>query len=492
MKILLVYPETPSTFWSFNNALSFVSKKSAEPPLGLITVASMLPESWEKRLIDANVSILSDKDLLWADFVFLSAMNVHIASVKDIIRRCNKIGTRIVAGGPLFTTQHKDFLGIDHFVLNEAEITLPHFLNDLAKGTPDYIYSTDKYPDLELAPMPAWELLDIKKYSALSLQYSRGCPYDCEFCSITMLNGRKPRTKGIEQFLSELDRIYELGYRGAISLVDDNFIGSKNKLKKEILPKVIKWQKQRKYPFNFITEATINLADDDELIMLMMDAAIHSIFIGIETPNNDSLDECGKTQNVKRDMVAAVKKLQQSGMIVSGGFIVGFDSDPPDIFEQQKQFIRESGIVSAMVGLLNAPDGTKLFNRLKKDDRIIESFNGNNMDCATNIIPKMKYKDLIAGYSRLIDNIYSHSEYYDRIKLFLKEYTVPAWKSQALTLNEIKAFFRLIWRIGILDKGKRYFWKTLFYSLIKYPKKFSVAMTLVVYGFHFRKIAATI
>ncbi len=492
MKILLVYPETPSTFWSFKDALKFVSKKSAEPPLGLITIAAMLPIDWEMKLVDMNVTKLEEKHLLWADYVFLSGMNVHISSVKEIIRRCNKLGTKIVAGGPLFTTQQQDFLGIDHFVLNEAEITLPLFLNDLKNGTPKYLYSTDEFPDISLAPTPMWELLEMKKYASMSLQYSRGCPYDCEFCSITMLNGRRPRTKSKEQFLSELERLYRLGFRGNVSIVDDNFIGNKRKLKDEILPALINWQKEKKYPFNFITEVSINLADDDDLIKMMVDAAIHSIFIGIETPNDASLEECGKSQNQRRNMIDSVIKLQKAGMIVSGGFIIGFDNDSTNIFDQQISFIQKSGIVAAMVGLLNAPTGTNLFKRLKKENRLVETFNGNNMDGATNIIPKMNYRDLIKGYSKIIGTIYSPAEYYNRIKSFLKEYEVPSWKSQKLTITEIKAFFKLLWLIGVIEKGKRYFWKTLFHCLFKYPKKFSLAMTLVVYGYHFRRIAATI
>lgn len=492
MKILLVYPETPATFWSFKDALKFVSKKSTEPPLGLITVAAMLPEEWEKKLIDLNVSKLSDKDILWADYLFLSGMNVHTRSVKEIIRRSNKLGTKIVGGGPLFSTQYKDFLGVDHFVLNEAEITLPLFLEDLKNGNPKQIYTTNDFPDISLSPIPMWELLDIKKYASMSVQYSRGCPYDCEFCSITMLNGRRPRTKSINQFLDELNRLHELNYRGSVSLVDDNFIGNKRKLKDETLPALIDWLKEKKYPFDFITEATINLADDDELIKLMVDAAVHSIFIGIETPNDDSLKECGKSQNQRRNLISAVKKLQQNGMIVSAGFIIGFDNDPPDIFEQQINFIRQSGIVSAMVGLLNAPEGTHLFKRMQKENRLLESFNGNNMDGATNFIPKMNYKDLVAGYSKIIHTIYSPAEYYKRIKEFLNEYKIPAWKSQMITLTELKAFVRLLWHIGVLEKGKRYFWKTLVETIFTSPKKFSLAMTLAVYGYHFRRIAATI
>jgi radical SAM superfamily enzyme YgiQ (UPF0313 family) len=492
MKILLVYPETPSTFWSFKDALKFVSKKSAEPPLGLITVAAMLPTKWEKKLIDMNVTKLKDKDILWADYVFLGGMNIHVQSIKDIIRRCNKLNVKIIAGGPLFTTQHQDFLGIDHFILNEAETTLPQFLNDLEKGTPKLLYTTDEFPDIELTPIPMWELLEIKKYASLSLQYSRGCPYDCEFCSITMLNGRKPRTKTKEQFLGELDRLYKLGYRGSVSIVDDNFIGNKRKLKEEILPALIDWLKKKKYPFQFITEVSINLADDEELISLMVEAAVTSIFVGIETPNEASLAECGKSQNQKRDLVDSIKKLQRHGMVVSGGFIIGFDNDPKDIFDRQISFIRQSGIVSAMVGLLNAPTGTHLFARMKEENRLLENWGGNNMDGYTNIIPKMNYRDLMAGYSNIIHTIYSPREYYGRIKSFLNEYEVPVWKSQRLTLTEIKAFIRLLWLIGVLEKGKRYFWKTLVYSFFKYPKKFSLAMTLTVYGYHFRRIAATI
>lgn len=492
MKILLVYPETPSTFWSFKDALKFVSKKSAEPPLGLITVAALLPDNWDKKLIDLNVSTLHDNDILWADYVFLSAMNVHINSVKDIVRRCNKMNIKIVAGGPLFTTQYQDFLGIDHFVLNEAEITLPQFLSDLENGAPKFLYTTDQFPDITTTPIPRWDLLEKKKYASLSLQYSRGCPYDCEFCSITMLNGHRPRTKSKTQFINELEQLYNTGFRGSVSIVDDNFIGNKRKLKDEILPAIIEWQKGKKYPFSFITEVSINLADDDELIKLMVDAAIVSIFVGIETPNNKSLTECGKSQNLRRDLVNSVKKLQKNGMIVSGGFIIGFDNDPPEIFEEQINFIQKSGIVNAMVGLLNAPTGTHLYKRLKKENRLLESFNGNNMDGTTNIIPKMDYRNLIKGYTKIIHTIYSPREYYSRIKSFLSEYNVPSWKSQMLTLTEVKAFIKLLWSLGILEKGKKYFWQTFIFSLFKHPKKFPLAMTLSVYGYHFRRIAATI
>ena len=492
MNILLVYPEIPSTFWSFKDALNFISKKSAEPPLGLITVAAMLPKNWNKKLIDMNVSKLEDKHLLWADYVFLSGMSIQIKSFKDVIRRCNKLGTKIIGGGPLCTTQYKDFLGIDHFVLNEAEITLPQFLNDLENGDPKYVYTTDEFPDITSTPPPMWELLDKKKYASMSIQYSRGCPYDCEFCSITMLNGRRPRTKTKEQFINELNVLYNQGWRGSISVVDDNFIGNKRKLKSEFLPALVNWSKSKNYPFIFVTEVSINLADDQELMQLMTDSGFNSIFIGIETPSDQSLQECGKKQNLKRDLITSVKRLQENGFIVSGGFIVGFDNDSPAIFDEQINFIQNSGIVSAMVGLLNAPTGTKLFKRLKSENRLLESFSGNNMDGSINFIPKMNYSELIGGYSRILDTIYSPKEYYERVKKFLREYKLPKWQSNIISFGEVKAFIKLIWKIGIFGKGKKYFWQIFMLSLFKYPKKFPIAMTFAVYGFHFRRIAENV
>ncbi|AFH47904.1 Fe-S oxidoreductase [Ignavibacterium album JCM 16511] len=492
MNILLIYPETPLTFWSFKDALKFVSKKAAEPPLGLITVAAMLPTEWHKKIIDLNVQKLKDEDILWADYVFIGAMNVHLNSFREIVRRCNKLGIKVVAGGPLATTQYNYLLGVDHFVLNEAEITLPMFLEDLKYSVPKQVYRSDEFPDISSTPVPLFELLDMKKYASMSVQYSRGCPYDCEFCSITMLNGRKPRTKSSEQFIRELNRLCELGYKGAISVVDDNFIGNKRKLKDEFLPVLIKWSKGHNYIFNFITEVSINLADDDELMSMMIEAGFNSVFVGIETPNSESLAECGKAQNLRRNLVDSVKKLQRAGFIVSGGFIVGFDNDTEKVFDEQIKFIQRSGITNAMVGLLNAPTGTKLYKRMKAEGRLIEMFSGNNMDASINFIPKMNYKTLIRGYSHLLHTIYSQQEYFNRVNEFLREYIAPGWQTSKISIREIKAFLRLIWLLGIVEKGKKYFWKLLFLTVFKYPKKFTTAMTLAVYGYHFRRVIRTV
>ncbi len=497
MKILLINPETPPTFWSFKYALKFVSRKSSEPPLGLLTVAAMLPKEWEKRFIDLNVEKLNDRDIIWADYVFVTGMDIQRDSFIRVVKRCNSLNVPVVAGGPMCTMDSNQFdemddITIDHFVLNEAEVTLPMFLSDLKKGTPKHIYESHEFPDITKTPVPSWELLKMKKYASMSIQYSRGCPFNCEFCSIGFLNGHKTRCKSAEQFVNELDSLYRWGWRGGVFIVDDNFIGNKKKLKEEVLPAMAKWGKKRKYPFSFITEASINIADDDELIKLMTEAGFDSAFIGIETVNEESLNECGKSQNKHRDILAAVKKLQKRGINVSGGFIVGFDNDTPHIFEQQKNFIQKSGIVTAMVGLLNAPLHTRLFERLKQENRIIKnSIDGNNMDMEINFIPKMDIKVLKEGYRHLLEKIYSPKEYYERVKTFLNQYQ-PAKRYVRIPLNHIGAFLKAILKLGILERERLLFWKLIIKTLIHCPQKISTAVTMAIYGFHFRKVIENI
>jgi len=492
MNILLVYPETPFTFHSYKDALKFISKKSAEPPLGLLTVASLLPGEWNKRLVDMNVISLKDKDILWADYVFLSGMNIHRDSFERVVKRCNHLETKVVAGGPLVTTEQKSILGVDHFILNEAEATLPGFIDDLKDGHPKGVYASPDYPDITSTPVPMWELLDFDSYASMSVQYSRGCPFNCEFCSITMLNGRKPRTKDSGQFVRELEALYEAGWRGGVFIVDDNFIGNRAKLKSELLPALIEWGGTKKHPFSYSTEVSINLVDDEELVELMVAAGFTSTFIGIETPNQESLMECGKSQNLERDLLDSVKKLQRKGLMVSAGFIVGFDHDPPDIFERQIRFIQKSGIVSAMVGLLNVPTGTRLFKRMKSEKRLLSTTSGNNMDGSLNFIPKIKYQKLGKGYKKILDSIYSQKGYYERVKIFLKEYQPRVTRIKKIKPGDIIALWKAIWKLGVVERGKRYFWKLFFLSLFKYPKKFATSITLAVYGYHFRRIIAMV
>ncbi|MDD4360465.1 MAG: cobalamin-dependent protein, partial [Syntrophaceticus sp.] len=269
MKILLVYPKCPDSFWSFKHALKFIDTKAALPPLGLLTIAAMLPEEWEKKLIDMNVTDLRDDDLKWADYVMISAMSIQQNSAEEVIDRCRELGVKTIAGGSLFTPEPEKFPKADHLVLNEGEVTLPLFLADFKKGKPQHIYTSAEKPAMDNTPVPLWELINMNDYTTMSAQFSRGCPFDCEFCDITTLFGRKPRLKPTERFIEELDALYDHGWRGGVFIVDDNFIGNKVRLKQEALPRIIEWMDKHRNPFWFITEASINLADDDELLNQM-------------------------------------------------------------------------------------------------------------------------------------------------------------------------------------------------------------------------------
>ena len=489
MKILLVYPEYPVTFWSFKHVLRFISKKAAYPPLGLLTVAGMLPRDWELKLVDLNVEGLVDGDIEWADYIMVSAMLIQEKSVLEVLDQCNRLGAKTIAGGPLFNARTEQYLDlVDHLILNEAEITLPPFLEDLAAGRARKKYETSEYPDLDLTPIPRWDLVNINHYATLMIQCSRGCPFNCEFCDITNLFGRRPRVKNADRLLAELQSIYDLGWRGLLFFVDDNFIGNKSKIK-QILPALVDWMGDHGYPFTFLTEASINLADDDELIDLMVRAGFASVFIGLETPNEESLRECEKNQNSGRDMIAMVHKLQESGLQVLGGYILGFDSDDESIFARQIKFIQESGVVTAMVGLLNALPNTRLWQRLKSEGRLLEQTSGDNTDGTINFVPKMDVDNLMAGYQRVVKTIYSPRFLYQRICRFLDQYQPqrkrrPAW-------SEVKAFFKSIFYLGILGNGASqwYYWKLVVKSLARYRRSLPEAITLMVYGHHFRKVA---
>jgi radical SAM superfamily enzyme YgiQ (UPF0313 family) len=490
MNTLLIYPEFPDTFWSFKHALKFIRKKASNPPLGLLTVASLLPENWDKRLVDVNVSQLSQSDLTWADYALISAMTVQRDSTRQIIARCHEAKVRVIAGGPLFTTEYEQFENVDHFVLNEAELTLPVFLDDLAMGQAKPVYQTSEYPDIRQSPVPMWNLADMKSYATMCIQYSRGCPYNCEFCNVTALFGHRPRVKDAHQIITELDSLYSLGWRESVFFVDDNLIGDKKHLKEELLPALIEWKKS-KPGITFNTEVSINLADDQELIRMMVAAGFNAVFIGIETPEKDSLAECNKKQNLNRDLIANVKCIQQEGLQVQGGFIVGFDSDTPSTFQNLIDFIQKSGIVTAMVGLLQAPPGTRLYEKLKEKGRIIKQMSGDNVDGTTNIIPLMDLDVLRNGYKNLLQHIYSPEVYYQRVKTFLKEYHPPKLEVHLDINNSFEyllAFFKSIIRLGIVGKERLEYWKLFFWTLFHRPKLFPLAIVFAIYGHHFRLI----
>ncbi len=489
MNVLLVYPKCPDSFWSFSHALKFISKKAAVPPLGLITVSAMLPDTWQKKLVDLNISPLRASDVQWADYVFISAMYIQKESVDKVITESKKWGKKIVAGGPLFTQEHVNYPDVDHFILNEAEITMPLFLADLNAGQPQRIYATDEYADLSQSPVPDFHLLSKKDYAFMNIQVTRGCPFNCNFCEITSLLGHKVRMKSTAQIIKELDVLYHnIKWRGPVSIVDDNFIGNKKEIKHNLLPAMREWMKVHKYPFTFNIQSSINLADDKQLMSLLVETGFSSTFIGIETPEEKSLYYCDKVQNRNRDLLNSVKKIQQSGIQVSGGFIVGFDSDTPSVFQRQIDFIQKSGIVSAMVGLLNAPKNTKLYNQLKAENRLSTEATGNNTDSSMNFIPKMDYNELQEGYKKIINNIYSVKPYYKRVRQLLLNYNRLNKGQSTLRFSLLLAFIRSVYVIGFLNKGRTEYWKFMIWTLFNKPKLIVDAITFSVYGYHFRTV----
>ncbi|MGC8611042.1 MAG: B12-binding domain-containing radical SAM protein [Athalassotoga sp.] len=493
MKVLMVYPQYPTTFWSFNYALKFISKKAALPPLGLITVGSYLPKEWDLKLVDMNCEKLKDEDIKKADYVFISAMTVQRESSIEVIKKCNDFGIPVIAGGPLFTMEPDTFHDtVDYFVLGEAEDIMADLVKDMENRSVKRYYVKTTFCDIEKTLPPRWDLLNLKWYASMSIQYSRGCPYNCEFCDIGALSGRVPRQKNAKQIVNELQSLYDSGWRKSIFFVDDNFIGNKNKLKRDVLPAIIEWQKSNRYPFTFYTEVSIDFADDDELMTLMSNAGFDRVFVGIETPDPESLKEANKYQNIKHDLEKSIRKIQSFGFEVQGGFIVGFDSDMPTIFKRQFDFIQGNGIVTAMVGLLNAPRGSQLYERLRNENRLRGEMTGDNVDVMTNIVPKMDSNVLVNGYKTLVASLYNPQNYYKRLKEFLSIYKAPKFIKSKISLPEIGAFLRSIFVLGIFGKERKEYWKLLTWSLFKKPKAFSKAISFAIYGYHFRKVAEKI
>ncbi|MDC0357464.1 B12-binding domain-containing radical SAM protein [Oligoflexia bacterium] len=487
MNIVLIYPRFPDTFWNHSHALKILGRKSAFPPLGLLTVAAMLPDDWQLRVVDLNVRELSAADLAWADMAFVSAMIVQRDSAVEAIELCHHKGLRVVAGGPLFANEHHKFDLVDHFVLGEAEVSLEPFLHDLASGTPERIYHPKGYADLSQSPIPRWDLVRLDDYASLGVQFSRGCPHACEFCNVTTLFGHRPRTKKVSQVLAELAYLYRLGWRGNMFFVDDNLMANKRITKQELLPALIKWRQGKKsVPFN--TQVTIDLVDDEEALRLMRKAGFTQVFVGIETPDELCLAESNKPQNCHRDMVKDVRKLHSYGIQVQAGFIVGFDGDTPSIFQRQVEFIQQSGILSAMVTMLHALPGTELYARLKREGRIIDVKKGGDGRISfTNILTKMDPELLRQGYWQIIQQIYSASSYYQRLKSFLRDYTPPE-VGVPLSARNCAAGLRSIYQLGIRDKQRRHFWGLLAWTLWHRPTMLTRATVMAVAGYHYRLV----
>jgi len=487
MKVLLINPEFPDTYWSFRHALPFEGKRCAFPPLGLLTVSALLPDSWERKLVDLNVRRLKASDIEWADMVFATAMLVQKDSLREVVKRCKAKGKRVVLGGPYVTTTIEDLPDADHIFLGEAETTLPQFVEDLARGEPKRSYQAAERPPLSATPMAHFHLADLKRYSAMSVQYSRGCPFSCEFCDIIEIYGRVPRTKSNQQMLAEFDALKALGWRGTVFIVDDNFIGNKKNVR-QLLPALARWQKENGYPFSLITESSVNLADDEPLLANMRDAGFRRVFLGIETPVEESLKEAQKSQN-RGNLLDSVKKIQSYGMEVMAGFIVGFDNDPEDIFERQIDFIRKSAIPLAMVGLLNALPDTQLWKRLEREGRLLGEASGNNTVCTFNFKTRMDPALLIRGYQSIMRTIYSPREYYQRaldsMRRTDQEFTEPQHYN---LINAVTSFTRIILKLGLLDSERREFWRFFSQTLIKHHAKIAESLRLAAMGYHFRKL----
>ncbi|OGZ44457.1 MAG: radical SAM protein [Candidatus Ryanbacteria bacterium RIFCSPHIGHO2_02_FULL_45_17b] len=499
--VLLVYPEFPLSYWGYNFALPFVGKKSAMPPLGLLTVAGMFPKNYQLKVVDMNVRPLRDADVRWADLVFTSTMIAQKDSLQTVIERCNRAGVPIVAGGPHPTSFHEEIgksfskgEGVDHFVLDEVEDIFPEFLQDLQNGTAKHIYRATKKPDVTKTPLPRYDLIKLHDYGSMALQFSRGCPFDCEFCDITKLFGRVPRTKSPTQMIAEFDMLYCLGWRGSLFVVDDNFIGNKRDAMR-LLPEIKAWQKERGFPFSLYTEASVNLVEIPDMLDAMSGAGFNMVFLGIESPNKAALLATKKKQNTKKNeasgsyLLGAVRKIQEKGMEVTGGFIIGLDGDTE--FDSHITFIQEAGIPVAMAGLLTALKGTNLYHRLEREGRLLGESTGNNTDITLNFVPQLPRDQLVAEYRRVVSTLYDPTleNYFERCLTMLHHLKYKDHGVRRVGKREVVAFFKSIQRQLFSKQGRAYL-RFLAKVLREYPKMFPKAIELAIYGYHFQKVTS--
>jgi len=490
LKALLVYPEyPPQTYWSFSGALPYIDRKATLPPLGLLTVAAMLPDSWELRLIDMNVAPLRDSDLLWADVVLTSTMIVQAPSLDQVVARCKRLGVPVVVGGPHPSASPDRHAEADHVFVGEAEGSLSGLIEDLENGRARPLYRAEAFPDVDESPVPRFDLLDLGAYGSMAVQHSRGCPFACEFCDIWKLYGRRSRIKTPERMLVELDALHAAGWSGSVFFVDDNFIGNR-RLAKLSLEAITAWQRERGYPFSFYTEASLNLGSDDELMALMRDAGFNMVFLGIETPSVESLLGANKPVNAKVDLLETVRRIQQHGIAVSSGFIVGFDEDTDDIFDRQIDFIRESAIPMAMVGILTALEGTELHARLGREGRLLgESYGNNTHSFEPNFVPRMPVEQLVAGYKRVMHTIYDPTlrNYFERCRVMIERLGPNPGSARPPERREIRAFFRSLRVIPTRSYGRQYL-RFLLWAALRHRALFAEAVRLGIQGFHFEGI----
>lgn len=489
--VLLVYPPIPSTYWSYKHVLPLIGKRAVMPPLGLLTVAAMLPAGYLCRLVDMNVASLRPEDVDWADLVFVSAMIVQKRAFEEVVQLCRERGRTVVAGGPYPISSHEKISGVDHFVLDEAECTLPAFLRDYEAGRAQAVYRSAEKPDIAVTPAPRFDLVDVSLYETMPVQFSRGCPFECEFCDIIEMFGRKPRTKDPEQFLAEVQAVYDTGFRGSLFVVDDNFVSNKHRAR-EMLRHLVEWQRAHDFPFSVSTEASITLAQDEEMLELMVQANFVMVFVGLETPDEDALALNGKRQNLREDVLVSVRRIQSYGIEVTGGFIVGFDGESDDIFDRQRRFVQEAAIATAMVGMLMALPNTRLYRRLRAEGRLVEECEGNNNHVVRlNYVPQMSPERLMAGYKELLSRIYSPRDYFGRCRTLLRRVPRRPRVRTAIRRGDLRAFFRSLLLQGFSRYGLRYL-GFLVWTAVSRPARFPMAVTLAVRGHHYFRITREI
>src|SRR4051812_26732485 len=486
MRALLVHPPTPPTYWGFQHSLPIAGKAASLPPLGLLSLAALLPAGWDIRVVDENVDPLTDDALRWADAVLVTGMLIHASGIRRVLARARALGKRTVVGGPAVNTDPGAFPEAQHVFRGEAEGRLQRLVRALeAKDEPaSQLLSPegDERPSMEIVPAPRFELIDHRRYASMSVQYSRGCPFQCEFCDIIEVFGRKPRTKTPSQVLAELDHLKATGYRGSVFFVDDNFIGNRVAVA-QLLPHVRGWQEKNGFPFEFYTEASVDLASKPELVESMVKTGFSSVFLGIETPSAESLKETHKLQNLRQPSDDAVRLITAAGLEVYAGFIVGFDSDGPEIFELQRRFISSLPVPVAMIGILTALPGTQLTRRLEKEGRLrIVSTNGDQFD-RPNFEPAMDERTLLEGYGELLSQLYDPKAYYDRCVLLVTTVGKPKvsahWRPGAFGV-----LARTVWALGVVSPRRREFWRLVGTTLRRAPHAISRAIELAIQGEH--------
>lgn len=493
MKVLLLYPQFPQSFWSYNRFMELVGLKAVIPPLGIITIAALLPESWEIRFFDRNVEPETPADWAWCDLVILSAMIAQKSDFHALIQRAVLLGKKVAVGGPYPTSIPQDTLdaGADYLILDEGELTVPSFVRAIDAGETQGIFRATEKPDMTLSPIPRFDLLKRDQYLMMAVQFSRGCPFNCEFCDIITLYGRKPRTKEPSQLLAELQRLYELGWRGSLFIVDDNFIGNQRNVKL-FLRVLIPWMKEHHYPFTFITESSVNLAEDDELLALMLEAGFYAVFLGIETPDQDSLQVARKVQNTRHPLMTACRKINDAGLLIYAGFILGFDGEKTGAGGRIQAFVEETSIPQPMLGILQALPHTALWDRLKQEKRLVENndlYLTGDQNTLMNFMPTRPLTEIAKDYVESLWTLYDPQNYLKRCFEQCLRLGTPPGKRQTMQLPLGKGFHlitQIIWLQGICRSEIRgQFWRQLAIILLKKPRMLNLYLGLCAAGEHF-------